>query len=607
MGGVYRLLAMGLLVAWTLTGAVAARDAAPTAVASAAASPEAAGHRSAAGALWADTAGLLTSTADGSRTVLLGRRDPNGPSCFPAAGEPPLLRHPDGGVGTRTVALLVDATADRGSAREDFLWHQQTLAPYCADLLGRNRAAYARALRLADQADRLAAVLSEASAFPPALRPAGLNENRTYLGHTARRLDEAIAEGDLAESRRRARAFRGAAARLADLHRWVDLLVRNEQSALAFQKQCRSLYLASDRRYDLDRQVADQTVACFPAAQNTVCLLYNLQAVEYQAEWLFAAPQPTGAADAAANVASAVAVPPHLRGAFVRLRDHLSADNRRLWDAAAEAPYHRSYLANVLQRYQDAGVLDAAGVVLERFNRVQAAPTVAALLDVLFHRGGAPSGTRSPAERFDARLMRVSDTLAGTREQVLLGAQHYTRAVFGTWKNYEGDLSLVEALDAGGLDCISASNLIGSIYRNAGRGGLYAVRWCGGTAGHSLVAGRIARPGKWVLGIVDGLDRPQTRLDLWPEAYVGGHDWPKGYTGPRPPLYAVEVYGRGLDNYVWCRGLIVRGEHAGALVRSRLPYLPAWTPAAYAHRCGEEGARPQEVYPTALAQPGFGG
>ena len=41
---------------------------------------------------------------------------------------------------------------------------------------------------------------------------------------------------------------------------------------------------------------------------------------------------------------------------------------------------------------------------------------------------------------------------------------------------------------------------------------------------------------------------------------------------PTPTPYAVELYVRGLDNYLWAEGYIVRGPNAGTLTTARIPY-----------------------------------
>ena len=41
---------------------------------------------------------------------------------------------------------------------------------------------------------------------------------------------------------------------------------------------------------------------------------------------------------------------------------------------------------------------------------------------------------------------------------------------------------------------------------------------------------------------------------------------------PAPTPYAVELYLRGLDNYLWGEGYIIRGPNAGTLTTARIPY-----------------------------------
>ena len=63
---------------------------------------------------------------------------------------------------------------------------------------------------------------------------------------------------------------------------------------------------------------------------------------------------------------------------------------------------------------------------------------------------------------------------------------------------------------------------------------------------------------------VDGLFKPGQRESTWPEEFFTS----------RSSTYAVELNGRGIDNYVWLEGYIVRGPNAGTLMRAAVPYLP---------------------------------
>ena len=50
----------------------------------------------------------------------------------------------------------------------------------------------------------------------------------------------------------------------------------------------------------------------------------------------------------------------------------------------------------------------------------------------------------------------------------------------------------------------------------------------------------------------------------WPDEYLTGHD----------DLYAVELFGRGLDTCVFLEGCILSGPRAGKRFGAEVPYLP---------------------------------
>jgi hypothetical protein len=170
--------------------------------------------------------------------------------------------------------------------------------------------------------------------------------------------------------------------------------------------------------------------------------------------------------------------------------------------------------------------------------------------------------------------MNASAGFSGSNSQVLLAAQRFTRALFGGWQDYDTVVTLREALSTRKMDCIRATDMIGSLYRNAGHTGFFFVRWCAGVGGHSVAAAAVQENGQRKIYIVDGLEDPKNLGDEWPNAYFQGHAWPAGYTGPTADVYATELYVRGLDSYVWVEGYVIRGPHAGNLARAAIPYLP---------------------------------
>lgn len=564
----------------------------PAPAAGAGTSPEAASESPLTGpevaALWKTVATDFGPTVTASQRLLLGNRDPNGDSCVGPELGGIIIAFRNGGVGTNLAAIHLDAIGERTSPKTDFTWHQTRLKPVFEDLLAANRALLAEAVRLATQSEELARALDRLTAWPQGLEASRVQSPHHWLGHCAGRLDGAMAQHDLASCKTWANELASATFALADLHRWMNILVENQLTAIAFQARCKALFEECEESYG-NRYDATRDTSFFPGGRLTLNGLHNFGEVEHQAEWLFRAPSKyleltddDASQDKPVVVLRATAavwLPPHLRGTFARLRGILSPANREVWDQAARTPFHRSYLANMLHRAWRVGAIERVAVVLKRFDDAAPQATLNALMDVLFYRGGDMGAGNVWDDRFDPHLMSAAGTLGGTDEQVLLGAQYFTRAVFGGWEHYGRSKTLREALVAKRLDCLRASDMVGTLYRNAGRAGYYSIRWCAGVAGHTVSAAEVPKSGGSAIVIVDGLDRPNTSTELWPYAYARGHAWPTGYTGLKANIYAVELYARGLDNYVWAEGFIARGPNAGMLLRAFLPYLPNRTKA----------------------------
>jgi len=545
-----------------------------------------------AGSWKALAAGLHPMTVK-SRRLLLGKRDPNGTSCVGPEPGGTVVADPDGGVGTRLGAIHYASMSVRNSPMAEFSWHQRRLKPALEGLLASNQTLFPQAVRLAEKSEQFARALNGLAAWPQKLEALGVASQDHWLGHCASRLDGAIAQRDLRACTIWAGELAAATFALADLHRWLDLLLRNHLSAIAFQAQCKTLFEACEKPYAGTYDVRVHPSG-FPAGQLTMNGLHNFREVEHQAEWLFRVPgeyvtftadsTPDVKRDALSDAPAAVWLPPNLRNPFARLRNALSPANQPVWDKAAHSPFDRSYLANMLYRAQRVGTVDALAIVLERFCRIAPQANPSALMDAIFYRGDVGAGTLWD-DRYQPYLLAAAGALGGTDEQVLLGAQHFTRAVFGGWDNYGAAPTLRDALIQKRFDCLRATDMVGALYRNAGRGGYYSVRWCAGVAGHTVGAAEVRRSGGTAIVMVDGLEKPQTTTDLWPYAYARGHAWPTGYPGIQADVYAVELYARGLDDYVWAEGYILRGPNAGLLTRTFLPYLPNRATPETRHVC----------------------
>ena len=120
---------------------------------------------------------------------------------------------------------------------------------------------------------------------------------------------------------------------------------------------------------------------------------------------------------------------------------------------------------------------------------------------------------------------------------------------------------------------LTSDDMIAAIHRNSGGTRFGFVNWSAGSHGHAAAAyfdHQDSQPRTLVIDGMSGDPQPET----WPDAYFNGHAWPPGFNG-NPPPYSVELMARGIDNYIWLEGYLIRGPNAGTLLRAAVPYLPA--------------------------------
>ena len=523
----------------------------------------------------------LGPAAAASRKVLLGARDPNGPSCVRPRGAGDVHGRvlsvpmdPHGGPGTRFVALC---QVTHRTAAEGQRWEQTALRGWLRRMRRDSRSASLRMQAVAGKARALAAQLRSRGTWPQALSPVAVGNGGHWPGACLASLNQAVGARDLPAARRWADELGAATFALADLHRWLELLTANHLAALDFQGHCAELAPWVDRMYRTYGERYDSRASedRFPSSAVIGPMTGNLFEIERQAEGLFRRPEAHARA-AAKDVSAAPAavwMPPDLRGCFVALRRRLSAANRRAWDAAAAAPLDRSYLANMLFRASRAKAVDQLGAVLARFDRSHPRAERSDLMDVIFYRGGTCGGL-DWGDRYDRRLLGAAGRMGGSDEAVLRRAHRLTHNLFGGWDNYRGHVrTLREALDTRKLDCVRGTDMIGALYRNAGRSRYACVHLSCGLTSHNVGAAETTRDGRRAVLLADSLAAPNG-TPAWPGAYFRGFTWPKGYRGCTAPPFAAELYVRGLDNYVFAEGYVVRGRDAGLLVRAAVPYLP---------------------------------
>lgn len=538
-----------------------------------------------AAALLRDIAGNVDLVVSASRPLLLGHRKPDDatPSRVVlrqinngAKRLPVWPQDVGGGPGRRIAAMYISGPRGR-SPMEDFIWQQTRFAPALTIMRDQNRPVLVWARRLSTQTGRLYHAIQAYNEWPANFAPTVIGRADHWPGYCLKMLNKAVEDKDLAATRHWSGELASATFALTDLHDWLEFLLRNQLTSLAFQARCRDLFSQSQKHYEGGKYRAIFHADRFPGAYLGLASVSNYLEVERQAELLLRVPDEYVSASRADKPAvhGAVWMPPDLREAFGQLREKLSKGSQATWAAAAQTPLERSYLANMLYRLSAVRMLDCAGVVLQRFDKIHPQAPVSKLMDVLFYRGGDGFGGFEWADRFDARLMAISGGLAGDDERVLSNARQKTFGVFAGWSNYEGFIiTLRESLNTGKMDCVRATDMIGSLYRNAGRAGFYNIRWTCGTEAHTVAAAEVDRSGKNEIVIVDGLDGKPNARDVWSEAYFRDHKWPADFPGAQPQAYAVELNGRGLDSYVWIQGIVIQGSNSGLSVQAGIPYMP---------------------------------
>jgi hypothetical protein len=529
----------------------------------------------------AELEGLAERCLALSRPVLLGSRDPHGPSCVRPImrGEvrqslPTVLADFDGGPGTTLAGLMAFDRANCQSPSADFVWHQGRLKTYLENLAQRNREPLRQAQVLAGQAAELAQRVGEWTTWHDGLAAVPPNIPRdNWPCYCLAELNQAIAAQDLAGTQRWSAEFASAALTLADLHRWLEFLAHNELAALEFQARCRELFDWADPRvahYELNSSIDH-----FPAGLLSLHAVSNYSEVEYQAEGLFCVPD-ADLVETAANAhgtPGSVWVSPAVRECFLKVEQQLSPANRKTWELAARTAYEHCYLVNMLDRAWRGDTAEQLSEAVRRFDVNHPQAPLPELMGAIMYRGHSFGGLEW-GDRYQAGLMDMAAAIHGSGREAFVAAYRQTYNLYHDPTHYAPSLTLRDALAHKQLDCNRATDMIGAVYRNSGQSRFAHVHWCAGTEGHSVAAAAVGEGAQYQVLLLDGLT-PSDQPEVWPQAYFQGHAWPPGLES-NPPPYTAELYLRGLDNYIWGQGYIIRGADAGTLTTAAVPYLPNW-------------------------------
>jgi hypothetical protein len=526
----------------------------------------------------AELASVVQQSMRSSRPLLLGSRDPNGPSCIDISrsgdvkGVMPENRGDlDGGPGTSMAVLYFFDRRQIKSPVEDFKWHQMRLRTYLENNITLGGDAEDLAHESAEKAIEFLEAANSWSALPSNIVPIGFTRRDDWPSYCLASLDTAVRDNDLVDVQKWSRELAAATFWLEDLLRWRAFLYKNYLTALDFQAQCESLFVAAENQ-KLEYK-PDSTMSQFPAGVLGLNGKGNFYEIERQAERLFSMP-----ADRLVEIASnkhltsnSVWMPPASREGFLQLRSVLSPDNQKTWDLAARTPYQHGYLVNLLFRARTAELVDELAAVLKKADARNRHATVNELMGVMMYRGHSFGGIEW-GDRFQPQLTEAAERikLSESDLEALHDAWQWTNHFYQSPAEYGITLTLRDALEQKRLDCVRSTDMISAIFRNAGRTHLGHVRWCCETGGHSVAAymGMLDSGGKGLLA--DGLTPPHDP-EVWPDCYFHGHAWPPGLERPEQP-YAMELYVRGIDSYIWCQGYIVRGPNAGSLTTAAIPY-----------------------------------
>ncbi|MGD9645971.1 MAG: hypothetical protein AB7U73_09670 [Pirellulales bacterium] len=514
-----------------------------------------------------------------SRPLLLGSRDPRGGSCLTPIKTgtivdtlPQFNADMDGGVGTNLILVLANSRNDCHRPSDELASFQQRLRRHLQNQLSVNERALAAAIKLANRTRVLVTMIEQGELLPTALESRQLPDADDRIGHCLFQFDRAIAQRDAAGAKVWGAELASAAFTLGDLHLWLAFLFENYLTALDFQQQCATLYAAADSQ---PAGYGTNTTSYMPGGLLILHGDGNFLEVERRAEQMFSLPdeERVAIADTSLRSRGSLWISPAQRSAYLQLERALSAANRRVLRRAARTPYEATYLNAMLDRAERSETLDQLLLAARRFDATHTQATVPELMEVLMYRGHSFGGLEW-GDRYHAAL--VDEAAHLDRSDLIAFEQACVRTNnFYKQSVYSRTFTLRESLERKQLDCIRATDMIAALYRNAGHAGIGHVRWSCENFGHSVAAILGQENGRPTVSLADAMESAW-QLERWPDAYFQGHRWPTGLE-QYPNPYCAELYVRGLDNYVWAEGYIIRGPNAGMLYSAAIPYLPGRT------------------------------
>ncbi len=313
------------------------------------------------------------------------------------------------------------------------------------------------------------------------------------LSVSLRKLSEAAAGERADEAAVWAGEARGAAMRLVDLLRWVDLQTGwivdlcgvFDRYSMCVENSDREVAAAGGwKAYMFGRIPGGSSILELCTTDTLMC------------EMLLCDFMKTSEADAAVmgkagmEVDELAVVPAH-RVAYAKVRDGIPSGAQKVFKMIPDTAYELSMLNSNLWRYDDEKKVDELIGSLGRYAKQDRKPTVTQMMEVIHIAQGAYGSTTSPGERYHKQMAEWAETVKGTPEKAIetvhsLAYGFYTK---DGGRHYKGAIWTMHGVfEAGSMDCIRGSQMMGSTYANAGYAGLHPIRICRGSLAEKIVA-----------------------------------------------------------------------------------------------------------------------
>ncbi len=384
------------------------------------------------------------------------------------------------------------------------------------------------------------------------------------LSYSLRKLSAALAAGRKKEAAIWAGEVRGAAVRLTDILRWVDLQSEWIMDLCAVFGSFEPYFDGTDAAL---AKIGGWRIFMFgrcPGAQSiqTVCYRDVLTIEHLLIDFFTVSTKDAAAMGKVGGDAVLLTVTPARRGACRKILNVLPARARPTFRKILRSDYELSAFGSNIWRYEDEGKLDNLIRSLKRYVSNYPSLTVGSMMDIIHIRKGAWCATSTATDRYHPKLVEWAGKVKGKPRDALLTAHGFAHELYSR-SGYRGNVkTLNDALKDGRMDCIRICQMIGCIYADAGYVGLHPVRVGRGsvrekkvaTSGHTLLSARFGDKDFCVEGLgAPGFGTP------YAERYKG-----------RPGVLSCSRGYRAL--YGWVAGEIYFPQGPIGPVQLRIPY-----------------------------------